>query len=184
MEVSKASLATRVVTQVFVCPSLFLISSNTLSASPCRRCSSATTPGGRSGYLVKGFKFLGFGVSWRGGRSGRNYPHVEPHPESQMKLREKLREKFNHWTLWRPADEVIPEVNRILKGWSGYFHYANSTRVFDRLNQYAANRVQRWLWRKQGCTKALWERNPWEVLRERHGLYRLPTRAAWTQARA
>ena len=132
----------------------------------------------------EGFKFLGFGVSWRGGKSGRNYPHVEPHPESQMKLREKLREKLNHWTLWRPADEVIPEVNRILKGWSGYFHYANSTRVFDRLNQYTANRVQRWLWRKQGCTKALWERNPWEVLRERHGLYRLPTRAAWTQARA
>jgi len=63
---------------------------------------------------------------------------MEPHPKSQLKLRDKLREKLNHWTLWRAAEEVIPEVNRLLKGWGGYFHYANSTRVFDRLNQYAA----------------------------------------------
>jgi len=133
---------------------------------------------------AEGFKFLGFGVSWRGGKSGRNYPHIEPHPKSQSKLREKLREKLNHWTLWRSAEEVIPEVNRMLKGWGGYFHYANSTRVFDRLNQYAANRLQRWLWRKHGCQQALWATNPREVLRGRRGLYRLPTRAAWTQARA
>ena len=42
----------------------------------------------------EGFKFLGYGVSWRRGKSGRNYPHVEPHPKSQMKLRDKLREKL------------------------------------------------------------------------------------------
>ena len=132
----------------------------------------------------EGFKFLGYGVSWRRGKSGRSYPHVEPHPKSQSKLREKLREKFNHWTLWRAAEEVIPELNRLLKGWGGYFHYGNSTRVFDRMNQCAAMRVQRWLWRKGGCQQALWERNPREVLRERLGLYRLPTTAAWTRARA
>jgi RNA-directed DNA polymerase len=133
---------------------------------------------------AQGFKFLGYGVSWRGGKSGRHYPHMEPHPDSQRKLREKLREKLNHWTLWRAAEEVIPEMNRLLQGWGGYFHYANSTRVFDRLNQYAANRLQRWLWRKSGCQKALWTANPREVLRERHGLYRLPTRAAWTRSAA
>ena len=72
----------------------------------------------------------------------------------------------------------------MLKGWGGYFHYGNSTRVFDRLNQYAATRVQRWLWRKHGCTKAQWAANPREVLRERYGLYRLPTSAAWTRAMA
>jgi RNA-directed DNA polymerase len=132
---------------------------------------------------AEGFKFLGFGVSWRQGKSGRNYPHLEPHSKSQRKLRDKLREKLNHWTLWRAAEEVIPEVNRLLKGWGGYFHYANSTRVFDRMNQYVGNRLQRWLWRKGGCRKALWETNPRKVLQERYGLYRLPTRPAWTQVR-
>ena len=133
---------------------------------------------------AEGFKFLGFGVSWRRGRSGRYYPHMEPHPKSQMKLREKLREKLSHWTLWRPPTEVIPEVNRLLKGWGGYFHYANSTRVFERLNRYATDRLRRWLWRKHGCTKALWAKNSQAVLRERHGLYRLPTWAAWKRAGA
>jgi len=131
---------------------------------------------------AEGFKFLGFGVNWRRGKSGRSYPHVAPHPKSQMKLRDQLREKLNHWTLWRAAEEVIPEVNRLLKGWGGYFHYGNSPRAFDRLNQYAAQRLQRWLWRKHGCQPALWATNPQAVLRERPGLYRLPTRAAWTPA--
>jgi RNA-directed DNA polymerase len=130
-----------------------------------------------------GFKFLGFGVSWRRGKSGRHYPHMEPHHKSQMKLREKLREQLNHWTLWRPPAEVILEVNRLLKGWGGYFHYANSTRVFDRLNQYAAHRLHRWLGRK--CGRVARRAAPLrEVLHERYGLYRLPTRAAWKSARA
>jgi group II intron reverse transcriptase/maturase len=132
----------------------------------------------------EGFKFLGFGVSWRKGKSGRNYPHMEPHPKSQQKLRDKLRDKLNHWTLWRAAEEVVPEVNRLLKGWSGYFHYANSTRVFDRMNKYVAQRLQRWLWRKHGRAGARWTPNLWEVLSERHGLYRLPTKAAWKRALA
>ncbi len=102
----------------------------------------------------EGFKFLGFAVSWRRARrSGRYYPHVEPHPKSQMKLRDKLREKLNHWTLWRAAEEVIPEVNRMLKGWGGYFHYANSTHVFDCMNHFTLNRLRRWLWRKHGADR-------------------------------
>ena len=136
---------------------------------------------------AEGFKFLGFAVSWRRVRqSGRHYPHVEPHPKSQMKLRDQLREKLNHWTLWRSVEEVVPEVNRLLKGWGGYFHYANSTQVFNRLNLYAANRLRRWLWRKGGGRKgaALWATQTTEVLRERYGLYQLPTRAAWKRAAA
>jgi group II intron reverse transcriptase/maturase len=132
----------------------------------------------------EGFKFLGFGVSWRQGKSGRGYPHLEPHPKSQTKLRDKIREKLNHWTLWRAADEVIPELNRLLKGWGGYFHYAHSTRVFDRMNQFVVNRVQRWLWRKGGCARNLWMTTPREVLQERWGLDRLPTWAAWKRATA
>lgn len=131
---------------------------------------------------AEGFKFLGFSVSWRRSRrTGRAYPHVEPHSKSQKKLRDKLREKLNHWTLWRPAGEVVPEVNRLLKGWGAYFHYGNSTQVFNRMNLYAANRVRRWLWRKGGGRGALWTAHPNKDLRERYGLHWLPTRAAWVQ---
>ena len=79
---------------------------------------------------------------------------------------------------------MIPELNRLLKGLGGYFHYAHSTRVFDRMNHFVVNRVQRWLWRKGGCARNLWTTTPREILQERWGLYRLPMWAAWKQARA
>ncbi|MBI5388679.1 MAG: hypothetical protein HZA90_28795 [Verrucomicrobia bacterium] len=97
-------------------------------------------------------------MSWRQAKSGRAYPHIEPHPKSQTKLRDKL----NPWTLWRAADEVIPKLNRLLKGWGGYFHYGHSTRVLDRMNHFVVNRVQRWLWRKGGCARNLWPTTPRE----------------------
>ena len=109
---------------------------------------------------------------------------MEPHPKSQAKLRDKILAKLNHWTLWRSADEVIPELNRLLQGWGGYFHYGHSTRVFDRMNQFVMHRVQRWLWRKGGCARNLWTTTLWEVLQERWGLYRLPTWTAWKRATA
>ncbi|MBI5801886.1 MAG: hypothetical protein HZA92_14340 [Verrucomicrobia bacterium] len=54
--------------------------------------------------------------------------------------------------------------------------------MFDRLNQYAAMRLQRWLWRKGGCRKSLHRNHPRGVLRERHGPYQLLTSEAWKQA--
>jgi len=131
----------------------------------------------------EGIKFLGFALSLRHGRTGRRYPHVEPHPKSLKKLRDKLREKLNRTTLWRGTEEVIPEINRQLKGWSGYFHYGNSTRAFGRAQQDVERRLVRWLWRKHGCTRGLWTYLTREHLYERLGLYRLPTRAAWTARR-
>ncbi len=95
---------------------------------------------------------------------------------------DQLREILNHWTLWRSAEEVVPEVNRLLKGWGGYFHYANSTQVFNRMNLYAAIRLRRWLWRKSGGRTALWAAYPNQVLQECYDRYELPTRAAWTRA--
>lgn len=126
-----------------------------------------------------GIKFLGFALSWRRGQRGRGYPHVEPHPKSLKKLRDTVREKLNRTTLWRSAEEVIPEINRQLKGWSRYFHYGNSTRAFGGVQQYVEQRVCRWLWRKHGCKHGLWTYLTSEMLYERLGLYRLPPWAAW-----
>jgi RNA-directed DNA polymerase len=127
----------------------------------------------------EGIKFLGFALTWRMGTRGREYPHVEPHPKSLQKLRDKLREKLNRSTLWRSAEEVIPEINRQLKGWKQYFHYGNSTRVFGHVQQYVELKLRRWWWRKHGCRKGLWKGLDSKDLYERFGLYRLPARAKW-----
>ena len=131
----------------------------------------------------EGIKFLGFALAWRRGRSGRSYPHVEPHPQSLKKLRDGLREKLNRGTLWRPAEEVVKDLNRRLKGWAGYFHYGNSSVVMNMVNWQVRNKLRRWLWRKHGGKSGLWTRYTDEELHERLGLFRLPCQAAWKPQR-
>jgi group II intron reverse transcriptase/maturase len=127
----------------------------------------------------EGIKFLGFALTMRQGKGKWKYPHVEPHPKSQKKFRDEIRATLNRYTLWRDIGEVIPELNKKLKGWKGYFHFGNSTRVMGQMNQYVRNKLQRWLWRKHGCSRALWSTYTKEDLHERYGLYQMPVYAAW-----
>jgi len=128
----------------------------------------------------EGIKFLGFEIMGRQATHSKKwYPHVEPHPKSLKKLRDKIREKLNRGTLGRGLEEVIPELNRQLKGWSHYFHYGNSTQAFGQVNRYVVGRLSRWWWRKHGCRRGQWNQLTVEVLQERYQLFRLPQTAAW-----
>lgn len=126
------------------------------------------------------FKFLGFSVRWqRSRRSGCWYAHIEPSVKSQQRLRDNVRRLLNHWTLYRRIPEAVSELNRLLRGWSGYFHYRQSTRVFSKTQAWTRERLRRWLWRKHNCTTALWSDYPKELLHDRYGLWRLPMRVSW-----
>lgn len=128
----------------------------------------------------QGFDFLGFRVRWQPSRtSGKRYAHVEASPRSQQRLREAVRSKLNHWTLGKRIPEALAGVNRLLRGWAGYFHYRNSSRVMAKLNWHVRNRVRRWLWRKHGRTRALWGDYPDQRLQTQYGLWPLPHRVAW-----
>ena len=127
----------------------------------------------------EGINFLGFNLTWRQSRKGRKYLHVEPSQRSRAALRDNLRGIMNHWTLWRPIAEVVKETNQVLRGWSGYFHFRNSTSVMGNLKRYSRERLRRWLWRKHACKGGLWSRYPDEKLHTHYGLYVLPTTAAW-----
>lgn len=105
---------------------------------------------------VEPFRFLGFDVSWRRGmRSGRRYPHVEPSAKSCMEMRDKVRDVLNVRTRNLPAVAVIRKVNQITRGWAIAFRYGNCTRVFGKQQRFTRDRLRRWLWRKYGCTHAL-----------------------------
>jgi group II intron reverse transcriptase/maturase len=121
------------------------------------------------------FNFLGFTIRWQPSRrSGRWYAHVEPSAQSRQRLQEAVRQHLNHWTLHRSIHETVQDLNRRLRGWSEYFHYRNSSRVFGKVNGWVADRMRRWLWRKHRCSKALWEAYPDPLLREHYGLWQLP----------
>ena len=134
-------------------------------------------------FREESFNFLGFTLSWRRGRSGRCYPHVQPSTKSQGHLREGIRAELNHWTLWNGVQPVTERINQILRGWSGYYHYGNSSRVFGKAKRWVETRLRRWLWRKHDCTRALWEDYPDEKLYNCYGLWPLPETAGWTPPR-
>jgi len=77
-------------------------------------------------------------------------------------------------TQWRANAEVMWEVNTVVRGWTGYFHYGNSAGVFARLHYWLSNRLRRWLWRKHGCRGGLHKHYTQQQLEERHGLWTLP----------
>jgi group II intron reverse transcriptase/maturase len=129
------------------------------------------------------FKFLGFRLVMRKAlKTGRAYPHCEPHPKSCQKLRDTIRRKLNHWTLHEPEDEMIKSVNRTLKGWSGYFAYGNHVAAFAAMRRFINDRTRHWLWRKHKRRGNRLERFPDQVLVDKHGLWQLPTKAAWRHA--
>jgi RNA-directed DNA polymerase len=131
-----------------------------------------------------GMDFLGFSLTWRQSpKTKRHYLHVEPSQKSRAALRQALREELNHWTQWRPIGENVTRVNRILRGWAGYFRYRNSTGVMTDLMEYTRNRFRRWVWRKHACSRGLWKYYTKERLHEQYGLYEMPLTAAWKAAR-
>jgi len=129
----------------------------------------------------EGIRFLGFGLTVRRSRNGRQYAHVEATGESCRSLREKVGRILNHHTQWRAIAEVVRQVNAVLKGWSGYFHYGNSAGVFGRVRHWTSNRLRGWLWRKHGCRGGKCH-YPQDQIEERYGLWSLPRHAAWTPA--
>jgi len=131
----------------------------------------------------EGINFLGFNLTWRKSFGGRGYLHVQPSQKSRRALRDKLGGLLNHWTQGRSIRDMVAEVNRVLRGWAGYFHYGNSVTVMKRMKHYSQNRLRRWLWRKHGCHRSLWEYYAPAQLHQRYGLYELPTTATWRAAR-
>src|SRR5262249_32256747 len=127
-----------------------------------------------------GFDFLGFRMRWQPSRvTGRWYAHVEPSAKSQQRLREAVRAKLHHWTHWNSIPEATTSLNRLLRGWSGYFHFQHSSGVFGELREWVQDRLRRWLWRKHGCRRTLWRDYPDSMLYDQYGLYPLPTTAGW-----
>ena len=59
--------------------------------------------------------------------------------------RDRIREITDRRRLLVPVEEVVQDLNRFLRGWSGYFRYGNSDRSFDKISHYATDRLARFV---------------------------------------
>jgi RNA-directed DNA polymerase len=126
------------------------------------------------------FTFLGFTVRLvRSTRTGRSFPLIRPSAEARQRLRDKVKALTGRDHLALPTPTVITAINRVVRGWAGYFYFQHCTRDFSALRWFIEDRVRTYLRRKHRYRSRGYQAFPHAVLYGRLGLYRLPTRAPW-----
>ncbi|MCA1707648.1 MAG: group II intron reverse transcriptase/maturase [Actinobacteria bacterium] len=96
----------------------------------------------------EGLDFLGF--HHRRVRGDRGYRHLRflarwPSREAMQRARSRIREITNSKRLRDPVAVIVQELNRFLRGWTGYFRYGNSRLHFTKIRTYALERLARFV---------------------------------------
>lgn len=91
-------------------------------------------------------KFLGFSLT------SQKVTRVRVAPQSVERFKDKLREKFREGR-GRNLKTFLGSIQRLLRGWAGYFSVAETRQVFEDLDQWLRRKLRCMEWRK-------WKR-PW-----------------------
>ena len=94
------------------------------------------------------FDFLGytFGPFWDR-RTGQRYLGAAPSAKSRQRLKAKVHALTVPGNVL-PWSEVRDQLNRLLRGWQGYFGYGTLKRAYSAVDWYVANRVRHFLRRR------------------------------------
>ena len=128
------------------------------------------------------FRFLGFEIRMKvSPRTGGSFPHVEPSRKAQQRLRDAVRNETTYYQRWRSCTETVTRVNRIVHGWSNYFHYGNCSNAFRRTQRWVQDRLRIWLWKKYDKTLGRYEFFTNDRMHGQYQLWKMPTTVAWTR---
>ena len=130
-----------------------------------------------------GFDFLGCHLRIVKSRfKGRTYLFRWPSVKSMKKVRSRVRELTDRRRRagLKDVDEVIADLNPVLRGWGGYFRTGNASKQFTQIDYYVWRRITRMLGKQRGfhghplAWRVSQQRRKWpmEKLRAR-GLHKL-----------
>jgi RNA-directed DNA polymerase len=68
-----------------------------------------------------------------------------PQEHNRCRARDRIREITDRRRLLVPVKDVVHDVNRFLRGWSGYFRHGNADHSFDKISQYTVDRLARFV---------------------------------------
>ena len=91
----------------------------------------------------EGLDFLGYTFRYERDLYGRPKKYLNTHPSKNAlkNARRSLREITNHRKCFKPAPTVVEDVNRFLRGWTGYFGYGYPRKAFRDVYYYAGGRL-------------------------------------------
>jgi RNA-directed DNA polymerase len=98
----------------------------------------------------EGLDFLGYTFQNHRDQYGRDkvYLNVFPSKKSMQRARQTLKEKTNAKRCFKPAVEVVKDLNGFLQGWGNYFSYGYSRKGLRDISHYARGRMIRHLNRR------------------------------------
>jgi len=76
--------------------------------------------------------------------TGKAYLGVKPSEKAEARLRDRVRVILSPGNK-APWEEVVGQINRVLRGWTGYFHVGSIARTYWRLNAYLVQRARGFL---------------------------------------
>lgn len=118
------------------------------------------------------FDFLGYSIGRFYGRHGKSFFGTAPSKKSIARLRQKIHEETSPRWNSTTIESRVRELNRILRGWCGYFDQGPVQRTYKIVTRYTERRLRRWLMRKHKRKGSGYDQYPGEALYERFGLYK------------
>ncbi len=119
------------------------------------------------------FDFLGYTFGPTVHRpTGRTYLAAQPSRKAVARLRERVREILSSGNT-APWEEVVVQVNRILRGWGNYFRYGSVARAYWRVEAFLLHRARGFLVRRHKVPGRGNQRFPAEQIFGDGGLYKL-----------
>lgn len=103
-----------------------------------------------------------------------------PDKKAEKAIKEKVKKITNPA---RPVkvEEVIRELNPVIRGWVNYFKIANSSKKFGKIKWYTANKVRKFMRRRRNKSGYGYKEYPDDYLYNKLGLYS-DYAVSWTKA--
>lgn len=124
---------------------------------------------------AEGFDFLGFHhhkvESWR--RRGKWWLQQWPSQRAMKSIRGKVKAATHRRYVGQSLEEVVAELNPVLRGWGGYFRYGNSSQKFSTIDSYVHERLAIFASDKHGLSGRNWAKRFNGAWLKSLGVYRL-----------
>jgi RNA-directed DNA polymerase len=132
------------------------------------------------------FDFLGYTLGrCHRVKTGQAYIGTKPSKKRVLRFCENISQKTDRKTCGRDTEEVIGELNLMLKGWANYFQLGSVSRAYESVDSHVRRRLRQWLGRKHKIKGRVENRFPDEYLYRKLGVIRLTrfqTNLPWAKA--
>jgi group II intron reverse transcriptase/maturase len=117
-----------------------------------------------------GCEFLGFHFHKLVSKQTHTHlPYMWPSQKAMKTVRKKLHDITARKRLSNPLSEVVKYLNRVIRGWRGYFRIGNSRQKVIQLDRSVRRRLRHWV-RTQKGARGHWDGRAFERLLAQSGL--------------